>query len=59
MNQSRPNVDFTAPLSVLLHQTSVTVHDANERGTERGWLTSGRLDKEEYVRYLMMLYNVY
>jgi heme oxygenase len=52
-------IDYSKPLATLLRESTVETHDqvALSNGTKR--LTSGQLSREEYIRYLMMLWHVY
>ena len=52
-------VDYNQPLATLLKLATTAVHERAEHSQGAGWLTRGELDKEEYVRFLMMLYHVY
>jgi len=53
------SVDYSRPLAALMRDSTMEVHDvvANSEGAKM--LNSGRLPKQEYVRYLMMLWHVY
>lgn len=51
--------DWTRPLSELLRQHTADAHVTVESSDGAKWLTSGELDETEYVRFLMMLYQVY
>ena len=53
------DIDYTQPLAVLLRQGTAKAHEAAENSAGAVSLTRGELDKEEYVRFLMMLYYVY
>ncbi|EJC99021.1 heme oxygenase-like protein [Fomitiporia mediterranea MF3/22] len=52
-------IDYTQPLATLLKLATSAAHESAEHSQGAGWLTRGELDKEEYVRFLMMLYHVY
>lgn len=52
-------VDFSLPLSELLHKGTAVAHDEVSKSKGAAWLVRGELDREEYVRFLMMLYHVY
>ena len=51
--------DYSQPLSVLIKEATMAAHDTVASSPSAGWLTRGELDKEEYIRFLMMLYHVY
>ncbi|CCM04927.1 uncharacterized protein FIBRA_07124 [Fibroporia radiculosa] len=52
-------VDLALPIAALLKSETATVHDAVEQSPGAVWLASGQLDREEYIRFLMMLWHVY
>ncbi|KAI0086982.1 hypothetical protein BDY19DRAFT_893746 [Irpex rosettiformis] len=52
-------VDFSQDIATLLRIGTAAAHDKAEHSEGAGWLVRGELDKEEYVRFLMMLYHVY
>ncbi|KAI0270009.1 heme oxygenase [Gloeopeniophorella convolvens] len=51
------NLDFSLPFGTLVRQA--TAHNHEETATHQGarWLTRGELDKEEYARFLLMLWQ--
>jgi heme oxygenase len=51
--------EWERPLSALLREHTAEVHTNLENSDGAKHLTSGKLDETEYVRYLMMLYQVY
>ena len=51
--------DYTLSLPVLLRGATKSIHDDTAGLESVGWLTRGELSKEEYARYLMMLYHIY
>ena len=51
--------DYSLPISTLLKQETAAAHEEAEHSQGAGWLTRGELDKDEYTRFLMMLYHVY
>lgn len=51
--------DYTQPLAALLKQATSEAHERVEHSPGAGWLARGELDKDEYTRFLMMLYHVY
>ncbi|KAL5524798.1 hypothetical protein ACEPAF_9944 [Sanghuangporus sanghuang] len=59
MTVANGNIDYTQPLATLLKVATTAAHEQAEHSQGAGWLTRGELDKEEYVRFLMMLYHVY
>lgn len=52
-------VDYSQPLGTLLKLATSVAHDQAQHSQGAGWLTRAELDKEEYVRFLMMLYHIY
>ena len=52
-------VDYSQDIATLLRLGTAAAHDKAEHSEGAGWLVRGELDKEEYVRFLMMLYHVY
>lgn len=52
-------VDFTLPLAELLRKGTAIAHEEAEKSQGAAWMVRGELDREEYVRFLMMLYHVY
>ncbi|KAI0786230.1 heme oxygenase, partial [Abortiporus biennis] len=52
-------IDLSLPISTLLKTGTAAAHEKAEHSQGAGWLTRGELDREEYVRFLMMLYHVY
>ena len=53
------DMDYSQPLATLLKAATATAHERAEHSQGAAWLTRGELDKEEYVRFLMMLFHVY
>jgi heme oxygenase len=51
--------DLQQPLSALLRAGTKAAHERAEKSTGAAWLLRGELDREEYVRFLMMLWHVY
>lgn len=51
--------DFSQPISILLRKSTASAHQAAGQSKGAEWLVKGLLDKEEYVRFLMMLWRVY
>ncbi|KAG8813244.1 hypothetical protein FRC18_002601 [Serendipita sp. 400] len=56
---TRLTEDLSQPISVLLRKGTQQAHEAAEHSQGAGWLTRGELDREEYIRFLFMLWNVY
>lgn len=52
-------MDFSLPLATLLREGTRKAHEDAEHSQGAALLVTGQLDKEEYVRYLMMLWHVY
>ncbi|THH00819.1 hypothetical protein EW026_g1777 [Hermanssonia centrifuga] len=52
-------VDWSQPVAALLRIGTAQAHEKAEHSEGAAWLTRGELDREEYVRFLMMLYHVY
>ncbi len=53
------DADWSQPVAALLKAGTAAAHDRAEHSDGAGWLARGELDKDEYVRFLMMLYHVY
>lgn len=53
------HLDYAQPLAVLLKAATAEAHESAEHSQGAGWLTRGELDRDEYIRFLMMLYHVY
>lgn len=51
--------DYSQPIAALLKSGTAAAHEEAEHSEGAGWLTRGELDKDEYIRFLMMLYHVY
>ncbi|KAG6915626.1 hypothetical protein DXG01_010665 [Tephrocybe rancida] len=51
--------DLSLPLATLLREGTRKAHETVENSEGALALLSGRLPKEEYIRYLMMLWHVY
>lgn len=51
--------DLSQPLATLLKTGTAGAHEKTENSQGAGWLTRGELDKDEYARFLMMLWHVY
>jgi heme oxygenase len=59
MPGAEADIDYTQPIAVLLRQGTAKAHEDAENSAGAIALTRGELDKEEYVRFLIMLYYVY
>ncbi|KAE9408901.1 heme oxygenase-like protein [Gymnopus androsaceus JB14] len=53
------SIDFNQPLSETLRQSTKEAHDEIQYSVGATKLLSGELTKEEYSRFLMMLWHVY
>jgi heme oxygenase len=53
------NLDLTLDVATLLRQGTAVAHEAAEHSEGAAWLTRGELDREEYVRFLIILWHVY
>lgn len=51
--------DLSRPISILLREGTSQAHKSAESSPGAAWLARGELDKDEYVRYLMMLWHIY
>jgi heme oxygenase (biliverdin-producing, ferredoxin) len=52
-------LDWKLPLSTLLKVGTAVAHETTENTKGASMLAHGQLDKDEYVRYLIMLWHVY
>ncbi|KAI0354868.1 heme oxygenase-like protein [Trametes cingulata] len=52
-------VDLSQPVANILRQGTAEAHERAEHSQGAKWLARGELDKEEYVRFLMMLWHIY
>ena len=52
-------LDLSEPIASLLRAGTAEAHEKAEHSQGAAWLTRGELDRDEYVRFLMMLYHVY
>ncbi|KAH9949730.1 heme oxygenase [Amylocystis lapponica] len=53
------DLDFKLPIASLLQKGTAEIHERVENGRGAGWLVRGELDREEYARFLMMLWYIY
>ncbi|KZS92190.1 hypothetical protein SISNIDRAFT_479080 [Sistotremastrum niveocremeum HHB9708] len=51
--------DWTATIATLLRDGTAVAHEKAEKSEGASWLTRGELDKEEYARFLIMLWYIY
>lgn len=51
--------DLSLPIADILRKGTAEAHERAEHSQGAKWLARGELDKEEYVRFLMMVYHVY
>ena len=59
LDASQAADDLALPLSKVLRLATKEAHTEIESSDAASLLAHGKLSKEEYVRYLMMLYYVY
>ena len=52
-------MDFSQPIADLLRAGTRQAHERAEQSKGAQYLTSGALDKKEYIRFVMMLWHVY
>lgn len=53
------SIDYSKPLATLLREGTHEAHELVAKSEGAKLLLSGGMSKEEYVRYLMMLWHVY
>ncbi|KAK7468977.1 hypothetical protein VKT23_003475 [Stygiomarasmius scandens] len=53
------DIDYNQPISEILKQSTKEAHDQVATSPEAGKLLRGELTREQYARYLMMLWHVY
>ncbi|KAI1793352.1 hypothetical protein LXA43DRAFT_239595 [Ganoderma leucocontextum] len=56
---STADIDLSQPIAVILREGTHAAHERAEHSRGAQWLTRGDLDREEYARFLMMLWHVY
>lgn len=56
---STPPIDFSQPLSSLLKTSTARAHTNVENSAGARALISGLLPRDEYIKYLFMLWHVY
>lgn len=52
-------VDLSQDIATLLRTGTSAAHEKAEHSEGAGWLVRGELERDEYVRFLMMLYHIY
>ena len=52
-------LDLSEPIADLLRKGTAQAHEKAEHSQGAAWLTRGELDRSEYIRFLIMLHNVY
>lgn len=52
-------LDLSEPIADLLRKGTAEAHEKAEHSQGAAWLTRGELDRNEYIRFLMMLHHVY
>ena len=52
-------IDMTQPASSILKTGTVKIHEEIRMSKGASYLTDGELEREEYVRYLMMIWHIY
>ncbi|KAF8527605.1 hypothetical protein BU17DRAFT_61730 [Hysterangium stoloniferum] len=57
--RSLNGVDLSEEVSDLLRKETRAAHENAENTEAAVWLTRGALDKDEYIRYLVILWHVY
>ncbi|KAI5897225.1 uncharacterized protein SCHCODRAFT_02616941 [Schizophyllum commune H4-8] len=53
------DIDYSKPVSTLLKEGTMEAHKDVEHSDAAAQLLSGKLEKGEYIRYLMVLYEIY
>lgn len=53
------DIDWSQSVATLLKVGTAAAHDSAEGSEGAGLLIRAELDKDEYVRLLMMLYHIY
>lgn len=59
MAATKPDLDLSQPLAVLLKETTKKAHERAETSPGAKLLLSGQLSKTQYTQFLMMLWHVY
>lgn len=58
-SRSELKVDMTQSASSILRAGTLKIHDEISKSETATHLTKGELSREEYIRYLMMLWHIY
>ena len=58
-SRSELKVDMTQPASSILRAGTLKIHNEISKSKTAIHLTKGELSREEYVRYLMILWHIY
>ena len=52
-------VDMTKPISSILKTGTARIHEEVEKSKGASYLAKGELDREEYIRCLMIFWHIY
>ena len=52
-------VDMTQPVSSILKAGTARIHEEVEKSKGASYLAKGKLDREEYIRYLMIFWHIH
>ena len=58
-HHAEEKVDMTQPAGTILKTGTAKIHDEIQKNRGGSWLAKAELDREEYIRYLMMFWHVY
>jgi heme oxygenase len=53
------DIDLSLPLATILRQGTAKAHENAEHSQGASWLAKGELDRDEYIRFLMVLWYLY
>jgi len=53
------SVDYSKPLAILIRESTIEIHDTVATSVGAKLLLSGSLSREEYARYMMILWHIY
>lgn len=53
------SIDYSKPLATLLKESTLELHDSVATSEGAKLLLSGGLSREEYTKYLMILWHIY
>lgn len=59
IHHAEAEVDMTQPASSILKTGTLRIHEEVERSKGASYLAKGELDREEYIRFLMMFWHIY